>query len=86
MNSNLIDLTKFMPHKQVSINCEAAKQYFIREVLPYVCMDSLQRLIIANTSDNPQLIRLEMMRLFVESQLMRPTTTDTNNLEQFFSQ
>lgn len=84
MNSNLIDFSKFMPHDKISIDIEAAKSFFISEVLPYVGMASVQRLITANTSSNPQLIRLEMMRMFVESELMKPT--NTNHLKSFFSE
>ena len=85
MNSNLIDFSKFMPHEQVNIDSKAAKEYFIREVLPYVCMASLQRLITANASGNSQLVRLEMMRMFVESELTKPLKTDANSLNLFFS-
>jgi|GEM_PF-3313156 len=86
MNSNLIDFSRFMPHGQTNIDSEAAKKFFISEVLPCVCMTSLQRLITANASGNTQLVRLEMMRMFVESELMRPTKTDANSLNLFFSQ
>ena len=86
MNSNLINFSKFMPHGQVSIDSNAAKKYFLSEVLPYVCMASLQRLIRANTTNNPQLVRLEMMRMFVESELMKPSKTDENSLKSFFSE
>ena len=86
MNSNLIDFSRFIPHEQTNIDSVAAKNFFISEVLPYVCMTSLQRLITANASSNTQLVRLEMMRMFVESELMRPTKTDANSLKLFFSQ
>ena len=86
VNCNLIDFSKFFPHEQVSIDCEAAKRYFISEVLPYVCAASVQRLIIANASGDTQLVRLEMMRMYVESELMRPSNTITNNLKLFFSE
>ena len=82
VNCNLIEFSKFLPHKQVSIDCEAAKRYFISEVLPYVCVTSVQRLIIANASADTNLIRLEMMRMYVESELTRPS--NTNNLKNFF--
>lgn len=86
MNNNLIDFSKFTPRLQVNIDNEAAKNFFISEVLPYVSMTSLQRLITANTSDNSQLVRLEMMRMFVESELMRPTNRDVSSLNSFFDQ
>jgi hypothetical protein len=86
MDSNLIDFSKFMPREKINLDSESAKKYFISEVLPYVCVASLQRLISANTSGNPQLVRLEMMRMFVESELMRPTNTDANRLKLFFSE
>ncbi|MBP2625813.1 MAG: hypothetical protein H6Q68_524 [Firmicutes bacterium] len=86
MNSNLIDFSKFMPHEQASIDSEAAKKYFISEVLPYVCMASLQRLITANASGNSQLVRLEIMRMYVESELIKPTMTEINSLKLFFSE
>jgi hypothetical protein len=84
MDSNLIDFSKFTPNKQSMINNEAAKKYFIAEVLPYVCGDSLQRLITANISGNSQVIQIEMKRVFIEAELMRPTNTDTNSLQTFF--
>lgn len=86
MNSNVIDFSKFMPQEQTGINSELAKNYFINEVLPHVSMASLQRLITANASGNSQLVGLEMMRLFVESELIKPTTTTENSLKSFFSQ
>lgn len=86
MNSNLIDFSKFMPHEQVGVDSKAAKHFFINEVLPYVSVASLQRLITANVSGKPQLVQLEMTRMFVESELMRPTTTDQNSLKSFFSE
>jgi len=84
MNSNLIDFSKFMPHEQVIIDIEAAKTFFINNVLPYVCLASVQRLITANNSSNSQLVQLEMLRMFVESELTKPTST--NHLKSFFSQ
>jgi hypothetical protein len=84
MNNNLIDFSKFTANKQADINIEAAKKYFIGEVLPYVGENSLQRLIQADIANNPQFIRLEMMRMFVESQLMRTTPSDTNRIKDFF--
>jgi len=87
MNNNLIDFSKFMPHEQVCIDSEAAKNFFISEVLPYVGMASVQRLITANATGNSHLVRLEMMRMFVESELTRPTKTDaSSSLKLFFSQ
>ncbi|WP_378954790.1 hypothetical protein [Pelosinus sp. sgz500959] len=86
MNSNLIDFSKFIPHEKETIDSEAAKKYFISEVLPYVSIASLQRLITGNASDNTQVVRLEIMRMFVESELMKPTTTNMNSLKKFFSQ
>jgi hypothetical protein len=86
MNSNLIDFSKFMPHEQVNIDSESAKKYFISEVLPYVCVASLQRLITANAAGNPQLVGIEMMRMFVESELMRPSKADANKLKLYFSE
>ena len=64
----------------------AAKNFFISEVLPYVCMASLQRLITANSYANPQLVRLEMMRMYVESESIKPTKRDANSLNLFFSE
>ena len=64
--SNLIDFSKSMPNEQVSIDSEAAQKYFISEVWPYVCAASLQRLIKAHAPDNSKLVRLEMMRMFVD--------------------
>ena len=84
MDSNLIDFSKFTPNKQSMINNEAAKKYFIAEVLPHVCGDSLQRLITANISGNSQLVQIEMKRMFIEAELMRPNNTDTNSLQTFF--
>jgi len=86
MDSNVIDFSKFIPNGQTTIDNEAAKKYFINDVLPYASAASLQRLITANISNNSQLIQLEMMRIFIESQLMRPANTDTNSLELFFAQ
>lgn len=86
MNNNLIDFSRFTPRETVKIDNEAAKKYFINEVLPYVSLNSLQRLIAANTSSNSPLVKLEMMRMFVESELMNPNTTDTSSLNLFFTQ
>ena len=85
MSSNLIDFSKFVTDKQGTVDIEAAKHYFIREVLPYVGEDSLQRLIQADLSGNPQVVKIEMMRMFVESELVRTTKSDTNKLKTFFS-
>ncbi len=85
MNNNLIDFSKITADKQAAIDREAAKQYFICEVLPYVGEASLQRLIQADIANNSQVIKLEMMRMFIESQLMRPTSADTNRIKKFFS-
>ncbi len=84
MNNNLIDFSKFTAEKQAGIDIEAAKKYFICEVLPYAGEASLQRLIQADISDNPQSVKIEMMRMFVESELMRTTTSDTNIMKTFF--
>ncbi len=84
MNSNLIDFAKFMDDKQAGVDIEAAKEYFIREVLPYVGEVSLQRLIQADTSGNPHSVKLEMMRMFVESELLRTTKADTTILKTIF--
>jgi len=84
MNSNLIDFSKKMSHEPVHIDNEAAKIFFINEILPYVCATSLERLIAANTSGNQQLIQLEMMRMYVESELMRPSKTNANSLNLYF--
>jgi hypothetical protein len=84
MNTNLIDFSKFTADKQTGIDIEAAKQYFISEVLPYVGEASLQRLIRADISGDPHFVKVEMMRMFVESELMRTTQTDTSRLKTFF--
>ena len=86
MNSNLIDFCKFASHNKVNVDKNAAKIFFINEVLPHVGITSLQRLIIANSSDNPELVRLEMMRMFVESELMKSSSTDGKGLNLFFSE
>lgn len=80
----MIDFSKFTADKQTDIDIEAAKKYFIGEVLPYVGKDSLQRLIQAHIANNPQFIKIEMMRMFVESQLTRTTSSDTNMVKNFF--
>ena len=85
MSSNLIDFSQFVTDKQGTINIEAAKHYFIREVLPYVGENSLQRLIQADLSGDPQTVKIEMMRMFVESELLRTTTSDTSKIKTFFS-
>ncbi len=85
MSSNLLDLSKFIVDKQGNIDVEAAKKYFIREVLPNVGEDSLQRLIQADISGNPYNARIEMKRMFIESELMRKTKADTSKLKDFFS-
>ncbi len=85
MNGNLVDFSKFVANKQVTIDVESAKQYFIGEVLPYVGEASLQRLIQADIAGNPHLVQIEMMRMFVESELMRTTPTDANRLKTFFA-
>ena len=84
MNSNLIDFSKFTADKQTGIDIEAAKQYFISEVLPYIGEASLQRLIKADIAGDPNYVKIEMMRMFVESELMRTTHTDTSRLKTFF--
>lgn len=84
MNSNLIDFSKIVADKQAEIDMEAAKQYFIGEVLPYIGEASLQRLIQAGISGDSHLVKLEMMRMYVESELMRPTKTDVNSLKTIF--
>lgn len=85
MSSNLVDFSKFVVDKQGNIDIEAAKEYFIREVLPYAGEDSLQRLIQADISGNPHSVKIEMMKMFVESELMRTTQADTNKIRTFFS-
>lgn len=84
MSSNLIDFSKFMPDKQAGIDIEAAKKYFVNEVLPYVCEDALQRLIQADLAGDPHQVHVEMMRMFIESELMRTNKSDTSSLRSFF--
>ncbi|MBU2699824.1 hypothetical protein Ga0466249_000905 [Sporomusaceae bacterium BoRhaA] len=84
MTNNLIDFSKAAANKKVAIDLEAAKKFFIGQVLPYVGEASLQRIIQANVSGDPHLIQLEMMRMFVESELMKPTDPDPNRLRIFF--
>ncbi|MEN6411500.1 MAG: hypothetical protein ABFC84_01900 [Veillonellales bacterium] len=86
MADNLIDFSKFTVDKQSGINIAAAKKYFIEEILPYVGEVSLQRLIKANFSENQRSIQLEMMRMFIESELMRPDTTEESRLRLFFAE
>lgn len=85
MSNNLIDLSKFIIDKHGNIDIEAAKKYFVREVLPYVGEASLQRLIQADFSGDPRNVRIEMKRMFIESELMRTTKTDRSELKTFFS-
>lgn len=82
---NLIDFSKFAVGKQCDINLEAAKQYFIDEILPYVGEESLERMIKADFAGDPHAVKIEFMRMFIESELMRPSKTDVNKLRSFFS-
>lgn len=84
MNSNLIDFSKKLPHEPQPVDSTAAKIYFINEILPYVCAASMERLITANVSGNLQLIQLEMMRMYVESEITRPTKTAITSLNLYF--
>lgn len=82
---NLIDFSKFATGKQSGIDIEAAKIFFVNEVLPYTSEASLERLIKADFSGDSVAVKLEFMRMFVESELMRPTTTEENSLRSFFA-
>lgn len=84
LNNNIIDFSKFNPNTQSGINSESARNYFIRQVLPYVSEPSLQRLISASISEDQQLLRIEMMRMYIESELIRPSTSKANKLQLFF--
>lgn len=79
----VVDFSKFLSDKRFGINREAAKQYFIREVLPYVKEASLQKLIKASMAGDSQTVQLEMMRMYVEAELSRPDP-DENTLKSFF--
>jgi hypothetical protein len=84
LNNNLIDFSKFIPNAQTGISSEAARKYFISQVLPYVSEPSLQRLIAASISADQQSLRIELMRMYIESELSRPSTAKTNQLQLFF--
>lgn len=86
LTDNLIDFSKFVPDNQSGIDCEAAKKYFIEEILPYVGEASLKRLINANLSKNQHLVQLEMMRMFIEAELRKPAETDISKLRLFFTE
>ena len=79
MINSLIDLTRLIPKGRTDINGDTAKKYFITEVLPFVGAESLQRLITANESDDLEMVRLEMMRMFLEAELTRPLKPGVNN-------
>lgn len=83
-NNNLIDFSKFISNAQTGISSEAARNYFIRQVLPYVSELSLQRLISASISEDQQSLRIELMRMYIESELIRPSTAKVNQLQLFF--
>ncbi|WP_346356141.1 hypothetical protein [Azotosporobacter soli] len=85
MKTNLIDFSQFHSAQKLSIDTDAAKHYFLNEVLPYASKTSLERLIIANQSNDSTIVHQEMMRIFIESQLTRPETTAPNSLEAFFT-
>lgn len=85
MKTNLVDFSQFQSGKSMSIDTAAAKHYFLHEVLPYASKASLERLILANWSEESVRVHHEMMRIFIESQLSRPSTGTPNQLEAFFS-
>lgn len=83
---NLIDFSKFTIGKQSGLDIEAAKKYFITEVLPYVGEASLERLIKAEYGGDQLTVKTEFMRMFIEAELMKPTTGSSNSLSLFFSE
>lgn len=85
-NNNLIDFSRFTPRAQNDIDRNAAKEYFIRQVLPYVSGASLERLITASIYKDPQSLRLEMLRMYIEAELAKPNTSNPTNLQAFFTE
>ncbi|CUH95663.1 hypothetical protein P22_1738 [Propionispora sp. 2/2-37] len=83
ITDNVVDFSRFLSDSHLRIDHEAAKQYFIKEVLPYVREAGLQQLIKASMAGNSQAVHLEMMRMYVEAELNRPDP-DNNILKSFF--
>lgn len=87
MADNLIHFLKHAPDKQAGVDLDVAKRFFIEEVLPYVNKRSLERLIQANHTANLDAIQLEMMRMFIESEIMRSDQSDVvSGLRSYFAE
>lgn len=84
MISKLIDFSRFTADRKSNIAIEAAKQYFINTVFPYIGETSLQRLAQANIAANRHLVKLEIMRIFIASELIKATNAEANELQLFF--
>lgn len=88
MNNNLLYFQKPAAIKEPNINLEKAKRYFVEGVLPYTGKASLLRLMNANISGDMEAIKLEMTRMFIEAEIMKPVDTETTSstLQAYFSQ
>ncbi len=86
MVDNLIYFSKEKDTKGSDINMESAMGYFVENVLPYAGKNSLLRLIQANQDGDIQAIKLEMTRLFIEAEIMRPAEANvTSPLKGYFT-
>lgn len=84
-DDNLIYFSKHISESQIGVDSVAAKKYFVEQVLPYVGDVALQRLLKAEMSGDAQAIRLEMARLFIEAEIMRPNENSSGSISKFFS-
>lgn len=86
MADNLIPFSRTV-EKNTGIDIALAKQYFIKEVLPYIGTDSLLRLIQENNIGNQHSVQTELMRLFIEAEVSRPSADqEPGKLNIFFNE
>lgn len=87
MNDNVLFFNRPNEPRLSGVDVDLAKRYFIEEVLPYTGKASLLRMLQANAAGDLDAVKLEMTRMFLESEVLRPSASqEANTLQVYFAE